>query len=58
MPAATIRNPDRISRRPGQSAALRSWTQEAAVQARVAAVTAMLATTVLWPLTEVMARGT
>ena len=40
MPAATIRSPLRISRRPGHSAARRSWTQDPAVQARVAAVTA------------------
>jgi hypothetical protein len=58
MAVATIRNPVRISRRPGQSAALRSWTQAPAVQDRVAAVTATLATTVLCPLAEVMARGT
>ena len=58
MPAATISSPLRISLRPGQSAARRSCTQDPAVQARVAAVTARLATAVLRPLTEVMARGT
>ena len=58
IPRATIRNPARISRRPGHWAARRSWTHAPAVQARVAAVTAMLATAVLRPRTEVMARGT
>ncbi len=58
MPATTTASPLRTRRRLLHAVARRSWTHAPRVHMSVAAVTAMLATAVLRPLTAVMASGT